>query len=106
MKEDLEYLEKGPFCPQFESYKQRTLSSYAREEFDELMTRYVLEEGLPETLRPELEKVFYEFIRSHHFGSDMTGLVFVGYGEKDIYPTIYPIEVNIAFDPPLTLFCK
>lgn len=104
LKEDLEYLEKGPFCPQFESYKQRTLSSYAREEFDELMTRYVLEEGLPETLRPELEKVFYEFIRSHHFGSDMTGLVFVGYGEKDIYPTIYPIEVNIAFDHRLRYF--
>ena len=104
LKEDLEFLEKGPFCPQFEGYKQRTLSSYAREEFDELMSRYVLEEGLPETLRPELEKVFYEFIRSNHFGSDMTGLVFVGYGEKDNYPTIYPIEINIAFDHRLRYF--
>lgn len=104
LKEDLEYLEKEPCCPQFEGYKQRTLSSYAREEFDELMTRYVLEEGLPESLRAELEKVFYAFIRSRSFGSDMTGLVFVGYGEKDIYPTIYPIEVNIAFDHRLRYF--
>ena len=104
LKEDQELLEKGPFCPHFEGYKQRTLSSYAREEFDELMTRYVMEEGLPETLRPEIEKTFYEFIRSRHFGSDMTGLVFVGYGEKDIYPTIYPIEINIAFDHRLRYF--
>ena len=31
-------------------------------------------------------------------------MVFVGYGEKDIYPTIYPIEINIAFDHRLRYF--
>ena len=104
LKENQEFLEKEPCCPHFEGYKQRTLSSYAREEFDELMTRYVLEEGLPESLRPELEKTFYLYIRSSRFGADMTGLVFVGYGEKDIYPTLYPIEINIAFDHRLRYY--
>ena len=104
LKENQEFLEKEPCCPHFEGYKKRTLSSYAREEFDELMTRYVLEEGLPESLRPELEKTFYLYIRSSRFGADMTGLVFVGYGEKDIYPTLYPIEINIAFDHRLRYY--
>ena len=104
LKENQEFLEKEPCCPHFGGYKQRTLSSYASEEFDELMTRYVLEEGLPESLRPELEKTFYLYIRSSRFGADMTGLVFVGYGEKDIYPTLYPIEINIAFDHRLRYY--
>ena len=54
-------------------------------------------------MREDWEKGIYEYIRSNFFYNG-TGLVFVGYGENDLFPSLIPIYVSGIFDGNLR-FC-
>lgn len=45
-----------------------------------------------------LVEAFYFYIIAQFSQPFYTGLVFVGYGENEIYPSIYPINIVIGFD--------
>lgn len=88
--------------PEFEDYKFRNFLRYAEEDIDGLM-ELCKEEELPTDMREDWEKGIYEYIRSNFFYNG-TGLVFVGYGENDLFPSLIPIYVSGIFDGNLR-FC-
>ena len=88
--------------PEFEDYKFRKFLRYAKEDIDGLM-ELCKEEKLPTDMREDWEKGIYEYIRSNFFYNG-TGLVFVGYGENDLFPSLIPIYVSGIFDGNLR-FC-
>ena len=82
--------------PEFEDYTLAHLRSFGKESLDALAE--VCEgAGLPADLRNAWEEGFYEYIRSKLYLSG-TGIVFAGYGSKDIYPSILTIYISGAFD--------
>ena len=85
-----------------EDYKFRNFLRYAEEDIDGLM-ELCKEEELPTDMREDWEKGIYEYIRSNFFYNG-TGLVFVGYGENDLFPSLIPIYVSGIFDGNLR-FC-
>ena len=88
--------------PEFESYKFRNFLKYAKEDIDGLMD-LCKEEDLPTDMRDEWEKGLYEYLCSNFFYNG-TGLVFVGYGENDLFPALIPIYISGIFDGNLR-FC-
>ena len=82
--------------PEFEDYSLDDLRSIAKEQFDSLAEVCAGQE-FPEDLRDTWEEGFYEYIRSQLYFLG-TGIVFVGYGNKDIYPSILTVYVSGAFD--------
>lgn len=88
--------------PKFEDYKYRDFLRYAKEDIDWLMELCKKEE-LPTDMRKDWEKGIYEYICSNFFYYG-TGLVFVGYGEKDLFPSLIPIYVSGIFGGNLR-FC-
>lgn len=82
-------------CPELDSYSLRQIRSYGKERFNELMD-LCKEDGMPGT-REEWEENFYNYIRSQCFNNE-TGLVFVGYGEDDIFPSMIPVHVAGLID--------
>lgn len=89
------YEEQG-VNPEFEDYTLDNLKSFAHKEFDELM-ELCEEEQMPSDMRELWEKCFYAYIRSksYYYG---TGIVFEGYGSKDIYPSLIPVYISGTFD--------
>lgn len=83
-------------CSEFEGYTLSQLRSYAKETFDSF-AGFCENDGYPADLRDLWEEAFFEYISSRQFRSG-TGLVFVGYGEKDIYPRLITIYISGAFD--------
>lgn len=51
-----------------------------------------------------LEQYFY-YLRSKHFAGAYTGLVFTGFGSKEIYPSIRSLQIAEVVDNKLRFFC-
>ena len=90
-----EAFEENGVCADFRNYSLRQLRSYANTKFDELMD-LCREDEMPGS-REEWEESFYNYIRSRFFYNE-TGIVFVGYGDDDIYPSLLPTHVSGMLD--------
>ncbi len=97
LKKSEEYLKEHEKCPELEDYSFKSFRSYAEEEIDFIMENGIKDEGFSESLREQFEHSAYEFLRSDVM-LDMTGIVFVGFGEDSIFPSVYPINISGAFD--------
>ena len=97
LKESEEYLKEHEKCPELEDYSFKSFRSYAEEEIDFIIEKGIKDEGFSESLREQFEQSAYEFLRSEVM-LDMTGIVFVGFGEDAIFPSIYPVNISGVFD--------
>jgi hypothetical protein len=93
LEEELEietqkHIEAG-ISPEFEDYTIDNLRSYSHENFDELM-ELCQEDNFGTDMREQWEHSFYAYVRSQNYYKG-AGIIFVGYGSKDIYPSLLPI---------------
>lgn len=92
-------------CPELEKYPFRVFQNKAQKAIDDILTYGFEEEGFDVKQRLQFEQSAYEWIKSVTFLGDFnSGLVFSGYGENDIFPSIYPIEVAGVIDDRLRYF--
>ena len=89
------YSEKG-ISPEFEDYTIDNLRSYGNDNFKDLI-ELCEEDNMPTDMRQQWEESFLAYIRSQLYYKG-SGIVFVGYGSKDIYPSLLPIYISGAFD--------
>lgn len=89
------YEEQG-VNPEFEDYTMDNMRSYGHDLFDDLMD-LCKEDQLPTDMRELWESCFHTYICSLHYYKG-TGIVLVGYGNQDIYPSLLPIYISGAFD--------
>ncbi len=61
---------------------------------------------IPVMDRGWFEEVFFNYTRSKFAVNAFTGLVFTGYGEEDIYPTIMALKVCLFVDGRLKFFIE
>lgn len=92
--------EKGERCPEFEDY---TYDEF-KEQFYTIVEKYSNEKRL--SLSEELCEAFFYYLSAKLEMSINTGLVFVGYGETEIYPSLYPLNVSLAIDGRLRYYCN
>lgn len=91
-----EFYSENDISPEFEDYTIDNLRSYGNENFKELM-ELCEEDHLPTDMLQQWEECFLAYIRSQLYYKG-SGIVFVGYGSKDIYPSLLPIYISGAFD--------
>ena len=89
------YSQKG-VSPEFEDYTIDNLHSYGNDNFKDLI-ELCEEDSMPTDMRQQWEESFLAYIRSQLYYKG-SGIVFVGYGSKDIYPSLLPIYISGAFD--------
>ena len=87
--------------PGFEDYSIKRLRSYGKERFDELVD-LCKEDGMP-GVREEWEELFFDYFRSQVFYRE-TGLIFVGYGDEDLYPSVVTVCISGTFDDRLRYY--
>ncbi|WP_143005654.1 hypothetical protein [Prevotella communis] len=102
LKYALELYSEKDISPEFEDYTIDNLSSYGNEYFKELM-ELCEEDHLPTDMQKQWEESFLAYIRSQFYYNG-SGIVFVGYGSKDIYPSLLPIYISGAFDHRLRYY--
>lgn len=92
-------------CPELENYPFKTFQSKAQGTIDMIIEQGFTNENFDVNQRGLFELSAYEWIKSICFlGYQNSGLVFAGYGEKDIFPSMYTIEVAGVLDGRLRHF--
>lgn len=85
-------------CPLLEGYSFQQFRKYAKNDFDILMEHCKEEYILG--VRNDWEHAIFEYIKSSLFYNG-TGLVFVGFGENELYPSLIPVYISGVVDGKL-----
>lgn len=94
-KENLKNVDK---CPEFEHYAYDEF----KKQFYALVEEYSSQNRV--NISDELCEAFFYYLSAKLELPMNTGLVFVGYGEDEIYPSLYPLNVSLAFDGRLRYY--
>lgn len=85
-------------CPEFESYSYDDFNNYAKVRIG----NYAKVNSIKNSNL--LSESFFYYLSAKFSRPFDTGLVFVGYGESDIYPSLYPINVALGIDNHLKYY--
>lgn len=90
---------------EFESYTYDDFKKYSTELFNNIYTL------IPEALiiaypniKDDFHKYVYNVMIKKERGINYTGLVFIGYGAKEIYPSVKTLNISMAIDNKLRYF--
>lgn len=90
----------GMQCPEFEKYAYTDFEHYAKVDIDEYAKKVGFNNvGL-------LCESFYHYLSARLNITLNTGLVFVGYGDEEIYPSLFPINVSFGMDGHLRYYLE
>ena len=91
-------------CPDFENYSEKEFSKTSKLYIDSLMEACG-EEHLPTDMRKEWQHAIFTHLCSNNFIDSLgTGVVFIGYGDQDIFPSVFPTVIGGAIDNRLRYF--
>ena len=82
--------------PKLEDVSEKEIRTYGKESLKTLKEQ-IKEDGLPKDMFDDWVSGFTNYIRSRFYYNG-TGVVFVGYGKNDIFPTLLPTYVSGAFN--------
>jgi hypothetical protein len=94
-------------CIEFEDYTEEHFKTYAFEDCIEVVRTINESEeaiNIDEETTDKIYKIIFEHIRSKEFLNSFTGLIFVGFGGNEIYPSLIPINISGVFDRRLRYF--
>lgn len=95
-------------CVEFQDYSVSDFEQFTKDSFDKALQNVYTNSGYPlpsDTLEP-LKHICYVHLRSQVFMEFFTGLIFFGFGEDEIYPTLLPVNVSGVFDDRLRYFIQ
>lgn len=85
----------------FKDYKIDDFDKYAKDTIDSIISPLSTNQKCPVTFRSKFVNSLFALLcnNSHvYLNSIYTGLVFFGYGEKDIFPSLFEYQVTYAID--------
>lgn len=88
--------------PELEKVSEKEIRSYGKDSLETLRER-IGEDDLPKDMLDDWVSGFTNYIRSRFYYNG-TGIVFVGYGRNDIFPTLLPTYVSGAFNNRLRYY--
>ncbi len=99
-------VENKEVCSDFKKYTQRSFSAYTKAVFDQCLEWVFEPDNLkpPESLKVKLRRFLYYQTISKDFYLNYSGLIFVGYGDDEIYPQLIPVNVSFVLDDKLRYF--
>lgn len=83
-------------CPEWDNYSFDRFASSTKDAFEGL-TDFLTKRGAPADMNEAWIEGFYEYFRSSDL-DDYTGLVFVGYGSKDIFPSLIEVRISGVYE--------
>lgn len=86
-------------APDFASYKFSDFQKYAKNSLDKVLAGITAMQGCPANFRIKFEESLYSLLcHSSHTYFMYTGLVFFGYGDKELFPSYKEYLVSYAVD--------
>ncbi len=93
-------------CPEFEDLKLDEFNSLCGEIFTQIINQLYTVNGfnLSQELIERLRSILYEFTKRKEISTSFTGLIFVGFGDDEIYPSLLPMNISFSIGKRLSYF--
>lgn len=95
-------------CPDFSSYTLDEFKVKAKNIFNKIEAGLIVVNSALLSIYPEVrsdfEKLAFEILTRKESFTNNTGLVFVGFGEEDLFPQLRPFNIFLAFDSRLKFY--
>ncbi|MBX7107586.1 MAG: hypothetical protein K1X61_02960 [Chitinophagales bacterium] len=93
-------------CEEFENYTLENFSAFADDLYAEVISQEFTNNGfvLPPELITKFKSILHQYLRRKEAFTNFTGLVFVGFGEEEIYPQLLPVNISLAVQQRLRYF--
>ncbi len=91
-------------CDDFTNYSIDEYLQYCDSIIKSVYEQYYNGVTITDNIKNKLNKMFYLLHKGKESFSPYSGLIFVGFGEKEIYPALVPIIVSFAFDKKLKYY--
>lgn len=94
------------FYDELISLTQAEFDTYTKDIFNELVKEFYEKNGITDisSFEVNLKEILFLSLKQKEEWSGYTGLVFVGFGEEEIYPSVIPLIISLAFEKRLRYF--
>ena len=95
-------------CSEFVDLTLVDFNSFTHNEFSFIIKEFFTNNGLVATpgLIVKIQETLYLYTRIKEEWVNHSGLVFVGFGEDEIYPSLIPVKISLALGTRLRYFIK
>ena len=102
----LQFETEQNYCEEFIDYSYSDFNSSKSSIVDQLINQIFTENGynVSEPLKNKLKQLIYVYLRTKESSTDFTGLIFTGFGENEIYPSLIPINISFAVGDRLRFY--
>jgi hypothetical protein len=94
------------FCPDFIDYKLEDFDSFSNVVIQDVVNEVFTNNQfiLTSEIQEKLKNIIFTVLKSKEINSSYTGLIFVGYGEDEIYPSLIPLNISLVIQSRLRFF--
>jgi hypothetical protein len=81
------------YCEDFLDYTQEDFQAFFSEHYEELITHYFVNNGytITDELKQKFNQLIYIYLKRKETFTNFTGLIFTGFGDDEIYPSLIPL---------------
>jgi hypothetical protein len=93
-------------CPDFRGYTLSEFDAYARPTLENIIGIRFTSNSLNTSaeLRKKLMLLLFSVLRTKGEYTNYTGLIFTGFGEEEIYPSLIPVNISMVVDDRLRYY--
>ncbi|OWP75311.1 hypothetical protein [Flavobacterium oreochromis] len=97
------YKDDDEILPTFDGYSLDDFKNYATESINEIIEIVFEGIALSDEILENIKILYWKYFKSFNFIGQETGLVFGGFGDKEIYPSILSIRISEVLDNRLRI---
>lgn len=99
---------KNDYCSEMEDYTIDSFIVYSDNVFEEIFQDLKNESGITfsKQMTDKFKRFIYVILRAKEEHWSYTGLIFVGFGEDEIYPQLIPVNISIVLDNRLRYYIE
>ncbi|NUY80536.1 hypothetical protein HUK80_06485 [Flavobacterium sp. MAH-1] len=84
------------------TYEQ--FDSYTKDAFDEIRKSVLSDPSITDEIFTQYKKFMFMLINKQEDGIDHTGLIFCGFGDNEIFPSMIPMNISMVIDNKLRCY--
>lgn len=98
----------GNYCDDFIDYTYEDFQLLFSEPYEELITQNFENNGytITDDLKQKLNQLIYIYLKRKETFTNFTGLIFTGFGDDEIYPSLIPLNISLSIGIRLRFYIE
>jgi hypothetical protein len=95
------------YCPEFEDFTEKEFDDFGFTGLPNAIQQIFVQNGVAVNvpkMQPALKRLTYFVLKSKNFFNFFSGIVFTGFGDKEMFPSLIPLNISNAINGRLRYF--